>query len=281
MNTRRSILTIAALFAAIVAAAPWVGAQAADRFITVASTTSTKASGLFDYMLPIFEKKTGIQVRVVAVGTGQAIAMAKRGDADVLFVHHRPSEDKFVKEGFGVKRRDVMYNDYVIVGPKADPAGIAGTKDVLKVFKTIAEKKAPFASRGDDSGTHKKELSVWKTAGIDVKKASGGWYRSTGSGMGATLNTAAGMGAYALTDRGTWIAFKNKAAMKIVSEGGADLANPYGVMLVNKAKFAHIKDKDGQAFIDWLVSKEGQGTIASFKKDGQPLFFPSAKGKDS
>lgn len=281
MNIRKSILTFAALSAAVAVAAPWTGVQAADRFITVASTTSTKASGLFDYMLPIFEKKTGIQVRVVAVGTGQAIAMAKRGDADVLFVHHRPSEDKFVAEGFGMKRFDVMYNDFVLVGPKADPAGVAGNKDVKKVFKTIADKKAPFASRGDDSGTHKKELAIWKSVGVDVKQASGGWYRSTGSGMGATLNTAAGMGAYALADRGSWIAFKNKANMKIVSEGDKGLANPYGVILVNKAKFAHVKDKDGKAFVDWLISKEGQGAIASFKKDGEPLFFPSATGKDS
>jgi tungstate transport system substrate-binding protein len=250
-------------------------ASADERFITVASTTSTENSGLFGHILPMFTKKTGIAVRVVAVGTGQAIRLAERGDADVLFVHHRPSEEKFVKDGFSVERFDVMYNDYVLVGPKADPAKIADGKDVAAAFKKIADAKAPFASRGDNSGTHKAELEVWDKAKIDTKGAA--WYRSTGSGMGATLNTAAGMGAYALADRGTWISFKNKADMRIVVEGDPVLFNPYGVMAVNPAKHPHIKAKDGQAFVNWLISSEGQAAIASFKLDGQQLFFPDAK----
>jgi tungstate transport system substrate-binding protein len=229
-------------------------AQAAERFITVASTTSTRNSGLYDYLLPLFTKATGIEVRVVAVGTGQAIKLARNGDADVLFVHHRKSEEKFVADGFGVKRFDVMYNDFV-----------------------VAAVKASFASRGDDSGTHKKELSLWKAAGVDVKAASGSWYRSTGSGMGATLNTASGMNAYALTDRGTWLKFANRGDLDIAVEGDKNLFNPYGVILVNPAKFKHIKAKDGQAFIDWLVSAAGQSAIGAYKLKGKQAFFPNAK----
>ena len=250
-------------------------ASAAERFITVASTTSTENSGLFGHILPQFTKKTGIAVRVVAVGTGQAIRLAERGDADVLFVHHAPSEEKFVKEGYGIERFAVMYNDYVVVGPKADPARIGGLKNVTAAFKKVAAAKTPFASRGDNSGTHIAELAIWTQAGVDVKGAA--WYRSTGSGMGATLNTAAGMGAYALADRGTWISFKNKQDIKIVVEGDPALFNPYGVIAVNPAKHPHIKVKDGQTFVSWLVSGEGQAAIAGFKLDGQQLFFPNAK----
>ena len=260
---------------ALIALAPPATAAAADRFITVASTTSTENSGLFGHILPLFTKKTGIEVRVVAVGTGQAIRLAERGDADVLFVHHQASEEKFVREGHGLMRFAVMYNDYVVVGPKADPAGIGGLKDAAAAFKKIAAAKATFASRGDNSGTHKAELALWSQAGIDVKGA--GWYRATGSGMGATLNTAAGMGAYALADRGTWISFKNKQDLKIAVAGDPTLFNPYGAIAVNPAKHPHIKVKEAQAFVNWLVSAEGQAAIASFKLEGEPLFFPNAK----
>ena len=252
-------------------------AAAAERFITVASTTSTEQSGLFKHLLPIFEKKTGIEVRVVAVGTGQAIKLAEKGDADVLFVHHKPSEEKFVAEGWGIKRLPVMYNDFVLVGPASDPAKVAGLKDTAAAFKRIAEAKAPFASRGDKSGTHLAELAFWKAAGVDAAAASGQWYRETGSGMGPTLNTAAGMNAYALADRGTWLSFKNRQELKIVVEGDPKLFNQYGVMLVNKAKHPHVKDKDGQTLVDWLVSPEGQKAIADFKIGGEQLFFPNAK----
>ena len=267
-------IRFAALAAALAFLIPFA-ASSADRFITVASTTSTENSGLFGHILPLFTKKTGIAVRVVAVGTGQAIRLAERGDADVLFVHHTPSEEKFVKEGYGVERFGVMYNDYVLVGPKADPAKIAGLKDVTAAFKKVAAASAPFASRGDNSGTHKAELEIWSRAGTDVKGAP--WYRSTGSGMGATLNTAAGMAAYALADRGTWISFKNKQDLKIVVEGDPVLFNPYGVMAVNPAKHPHIKAKDASAFVNWLISAEGQAAIAGFKLDGQQLFFPNAR----
>lgn len=252
-------------------------ALAEDRFITIASTTSTENSGLFGHILPQFQKKTGIAVRVVAVGTGQAIRLAADGNADVLLVHHRASEDKFVADGLGVKRLDVMYNDYVLVGPAKDPAGVKSVKDAKSAFAKIAAAKAPFASRADDSGTHKAELELWKTAGVDIKAASGGWYRETGSGMGATLNTASGLGAYALADRGTWASFKNKGDLAIVLEGDAALFNPYGVILVNPARHPHTKVKDGQAFIDWLTGSEGQSAVAAFKIEGQTLFFPSAK----
>jgi tungstate transport system substrate-binding protein len=250
--------------------------HAADRFIIVQSTTSTANSGLFDDILPRFTAASGIEVRVVAVGTGQALKNARNGDGDVLLVHAKPAEEKFVADGFGVSRRDVMFNDFVIVGPAADPAGIAGTGDVVAALQKIAATKAPFASRGDDSGTHKKEVSLWQAAGIDAAGDSGTWYRETGSGMGATLNAAVGMAAYTLTDRATWIAFANKADFKIVSEGDKRLFNQYGVILVNPERHPHVKKDDGQAFIDWLLSDTGQAAIAGFKKDGQQLFFPNA-----
>ena len=252
-------------------------AQAADEFIVVQSTTSTANSGLLDAILPQFTGKTGIEVRVVAVGTGQAIKNAENGDGDVLLVHAKPAEEKFVADGWGVQRFDVMYNDFVVVGPTADPAGVKGGTDVVAAFQAIAAAEAPFASRGDDSGTHKAELKFWKEAGVDVKAASGGWYRETGSGMGATLNAAQGMGAYALTDRGTWISFGNKDGMEIAVEGDERLFNQYGVILVNPQKHPSVKAEAGQAFIDWLIGPEGQAAIAGFKLDGQELFFPNAK----
>ncbi len=260
------------LAATLIATGP-AGAEA--RFITVASTTSTQDSGLFEYLLPIFTAKTGIEVRVVAKGTGQAIKLAEAGDADVLFVHHQPSEEKFVADGFGVKRFPVMYNDFLIVGPKADPAGIRGLGDVAVALQKIAAAEAPFASRGDDSGTYKAELALWKAAGIDPKPASGTWYREMGAGMGETLNAAAGMGAYALTDRATWVAFQNKGELEALTEGDKRLFNQYGVILVNPARFPQVKAADGQAFVDWLISPEGQQAIAGFQVQGQQLFFPN------
>jgi tungstate transport system substrate-binding protein len=242
-------------------------------FITVASTTSTEQSGLFKHLLPIFEKSTGIQVRVVALGTGQALDMGKRGDADVVFVHARPLEEKFVAEGFGVKRFEVMYNDFVLVGPKSDPAGVGGGKDIVAALSKIAAARAPFASRGDRSGTHFAELQLWQAAGIDPAKGKGDWYRETGAGMGPTLNTASGMNAYALTDRGTWLSFKNRGELVISVQGDKRLFNQYGVILVNKP---HVKKEAGQRFIDWLISSEGQDAIADYRIGGQQLFFPNA-----
>jgi tungstate transport system substrate-binding protein len=252
-------------------------AAAAEPFITVASTTSTENSGLFGFILPQFQQATGIEVRVVAVGTGQAMKNAERGDADVLFVHHQPSEEQFVAQGFGVKRHDVMYNDYVLLGPAIDPAGVRGVKDIVAALRQVAAKRSPFVSRGDDSGTHKLELSLWQAAGIDVEQASGSWYRETGSGMGATLNTTGGLDGYTISDRGTWISFKNKGRLAILLEGDPRLFNQYGIMLVNPAKHAHVKAKEGQAFIDWLTSDQGQQAIADFRVEGQQLFFPNAK----
>jgi tungstate transport system substrate-binding protein len=249
---------------------------AEERFITVASTTSTENSGLFGHILPIFETETGIKVRVVAVGTGQAIRLAERGDADVLFVHHAPSEEKFIADGFGVKRYSVMYNDFVLIGPRADPAGVAGLKDILTALRGIADKQAMFVSRGDDSGTHKLEQALWKGAGVDVRAASGTWYRETGSGMGATLNTASGLSAYTLSDRGTWISFGNKADLALLFEGDPRLFNAYGVILVNPGRHPHIKAQDGQSFIDWLTSARGQQAISNFRVGGEQLFFPNA-----
>lgn len=243
----------------------------------VASTTSTENSGLFGHILPKFEAASGIRVKVVAVGTGQAIKLAQNGDADVLFVHHRASEEKFVADGDGVKRFDVMYNEFVLVGPKADPAGVRGMRRAPDAFAKIAAAKAVFASRGDDSGTHKTELGIWKAATVDVKAVNAQWYRETGSGMGATLNTAAGLGAYALTDRGTWLSFANKGDLEIVVEGDERLFNPYGAILVNPEKHSHVKATEGQAFIDWLVSEAGQKAIADYKVGGLQLFFPNAK----
>ena len=253
-------------------------AAAEDSFIIVQSTTSTQNSGLFDHILPIFTAKTGIEVRVVAVGTGQALKNAANGDGDVLLVHAKPAEEKFVADGFGVARQDVMYNDFVIVGPAADPAGVAGMRDVVAALKQIAGVEAPFASRGDDSGTHKKEVALWNEAAVELTAVSGAWYRETGSGMGATLNTAVGMGAYALTDRATWISFKNRGDFDVQVEGDERLFNQYGVILVNPEKHASVKVKAGQAFIDWLTGPEGQAAIASYKLNGEQLFFPNAKG---
>ena len=263
----------AVFFCAFVFALP---ATAQQRYITVASTTSTEQSGLFRHLLPIFQKQTGIAVRVVAVGTGQALDMGRRGDADVVFVHDQPAEEKFVAEGYGVTRFPVMYNDFVLVGPKSDPARVARDRNIAEALKTIEAAKSPFASRGDNSGTHAAELRLWKAAGIDPLIGKGSWYRETGSGMGPTLNTAAGMSAYALTDRGTWLSFKNRGDLTIVVEGDQRLFNQYGVMLVNPAKHAHVKKDLAQAFVDWLVSREGQRAIASYRIGGEQLFFPNA-----
>jgi tungstate transport system substrate-binding protein len=251
---------------------------AAQESILVQSTTSTEASGLYDYLLPIFEQAKGITVNVVAVGTGQAIQNARNCDGDVLLVHAKAQEEKFVADGGGVERFDLMYNDFVVVGPAADPAGIAGMTDAKAAFARIAEAAAPFASRGDESGTHTKELQIWEAAGVDVDAASGGWYRETGSGMGATLNTAVGMGAYALTDRGTWISFENRGDFEILVEGDEGLFNQYGVMLVNPEACPSVKAAAGQTFIDWLLSDDGQKAIASYQLNGQQLFFPNAGG---
>ncbi len=252
-------------------------AQAEDKFITVASTTSTEQSGLFGYLLPAFEKKSGIKVRVVALGTGQALDMGRRGDADVVFVHDKAAEEKFVAEGYGIDRQEVMYNDFVLIGPKADPAKIGGSKDILEALKMVEAAKAPFVSRGDKSGTHAAELRYWKAAGVDLDKVKGPWYRDTGSGMGPALNTAASMNAYILADRGTWLSFKNRAELAVLVEGDQRLFNQYGVMLVNPAKHPHVKRELGRQFIDWVVSADGQQTIADYKIAGQQLFFPNAK----
>ena len=249
-------------------------AAAGTRFITVSSTTSTQDSGLFGHILPLFKAKTGIEVRVVSQGTGQALDTGRRGDADVVFVHAK--EEKFVADGFGLERKPVMYNDFVLIGPKADPAGIAGTKDIAAALVKIAEKGAPFVSRGDKSGTHSAELALWKVAGVDLEAKKGAWYREIGQGMGAALNTAGGMGAYVLADRGTWISFKNRGDLGIAVEGDRRLFNQYGVIAVNPAKHPHVKINDGQAFVNWLVSPEGQKAIADYKIEGQQLFFPNA-----
>lgn len=246
-------------------------------YITVASTTSTANSGLFEDILPQFTQKSGIEVRIVAVGTGQALRLARKGDADVLFVHHRPSEDQFVEKGYGTKRYDVMYNDFIIVGPKSDPAHIKGCSSPIQALQAIKEAKSPFASRGDDSGTNKKELSLWNTAQVSKSDLKEAWYRNTGSGMGATLNIASGMNAYSLTDRGTWLSFKNKGTLNILCEGHASLFNPYGVIPVSQKKFPHVKENMAQEFINWLISHQGQQLIADFKIDGKQLFIPSAK----
>ena len=250
---------------------------AAERFITVASTTSTENSGLFDAILPRFQQESGIAVRVVSLGTGQAIKAAERGDADVLFVHHKPSEEQFVAAGFGVQRHDVMYNDFVIVGPRADPAGIRGMTDASAALTQVATRQAVFVSRGDDSGTHKLEMSLWQAAGVNPAAASGSWYREVGAGMGATLNTASAMDGYTLTDRATWLSFKNTGELALLVEGDTRLFNQYGVILVNPAKHGHVKAADGQAFIYWLLSERGQQAIAAFRIAGAQVFFPNAK----
>ena len=269
--TKPFLLALALL--ALTAASP---ARAGERAVTLASTTSTENSGLIAHLLPQFTRATGIDVRVIAVGTGQALRIARNGDADVLLVHHRASEERFVAEGYGVKRHDVMYNDFVLVGPRADPARLRGLDDAAAALARIAAARAPFASRGDDSGTHKKELDLWAAAGLDPSAASGSWYRETGSGMGATLNAATGMGAYALSDRATWLAFRNKGDVEVLVEGDPRLFNPYGVILVNPARHPHVHAREGQAFIDWLVSDPGQAAIAAYRLDGRQLFFPNA-----
>ena len=266
---RRLLLSVALL-----AALP---ALAQEKFIVVASTTSTEQSGLFGYVLPVFQKKTGIQVRVVALGTGQALDLARRGDADVVFVHARAAEEKFLAEGHGVRRFDVMYNDFVLIGPRADPAKVSGGRDILDALKKIKAASAPFVSRGDRSGTHIAELDLWKLAGIDIATEKGPWYRDTGQGMGPALNTTAAMNAYILADRGTWISFKNRGELAIAVEGDKRLFNQYGVMLVNPAKHPNVKKDLGQAFVDWVISPEGQKTIAEYRIGGEQLFFPNAK----
>jgi tungstate transport system substrate-binding protein len=269
---RALLLALAAFFAS---ATPSL-AIAQERPITVASTTSTEQSGLFGFLLPRFKARSGIDVRVVAVGTGQALDIGRRGDADVVFVHDKPAEEAFVSEGFGVKRFEVMYNDFVVVGPQADPAHIAGGKDVVEAFRKIAAARAAFISRGDRSGTHAAELRYWQEAGIDIEAAKGGWYREIGQGMGPALNMAAATGSYLLSDRGTWLSFKNRNGLAILVEGDRRLFNQYGVMLVNPARHPQVKAAEGQALIDWLLSAEGQRTIASFTIGGEQLFFPDA-----
>ena len=274
---RRSLFNLFAV-AAIATLIPQASAQ--EKFIVVASTTSTEQSGLFGHLLPAFEQDTGIKVRVVAVGTGQALDIGRRGDADVVFVHDRAAEDKFMAEGQGVKRSPVMYNDFVLIGPKSDPAKVAGGKDILEALRKVDAAKAPFVSRGDRSGTHAAELRYWKDAGVDLEKAKGPWYRDTGSGMGPALNTAASLNAYILADRGTWLSFKNRGELAIAVQGDKRLFNQYGVMLVNPDKHPNVKKELGQAFIDWLVSPRGQAVIAAYKIDGEQLFFPNA-GSDA
>ena len=251
-------------------------AIAQEKSIVVSSTTSTEQSGLFGFILPIFKMKSGIDVKVVAVGTGQALDIGRRGDADVVFVHDKPAEEKFISEGFATQRNEVMYNDFVLIGPKSDPAKIAGGKDIQAAFKKIASAQAPFVSRGDKSGTHAAELRYWKDAGI-TPASSSSWYKETGSGMGPALNTASGMNGYILADRATWLSFKNRGDLAILVQGDPKLFNQYGVMLVNPAKFPNVKKVEGQAFIDWILSKNGQDVIASYQLGGEQLFFPNAK----
>ena len=271
--TRSNFAAAFALFTSMVLAAP---GHAEEKSIIVQSTTSTQNSGLFDYILPIYQKTSGIKVNVVAVGTGQAIKNARNCDGDVLFVHAKPAEEKFVSDGYGVQRFDVMYNDFVIVGPTADPAGVSGGNDAVASLKKIAETKSVFASRGDDSGTHKKELSLWKQASVDVEAASGSWYRETGSGMGATLNVSVGMGAYTMTDRATWIAFRNKGGHKIAVEGDEGMFNQYGIIQVNPVTCPNVKADAAKDFVDWIITAPGQSAIAAYKLDGKQLFFSNA-----
>ena len=270
MLTRRLLIAVAAslVFAG--------HAFAQEKSIVVASTTSTQDSGLFGHLLPMFKAKTGIDVKVVAQGTGQALDTARRGDADVVFVHAKPAEEKFLAEGFGVKRYPVMYNDFVLIGPKSDPAGIKGSKDIVAALGAIKAKGADFISRGDKSGTHQAELNLWKVAGIDIARDKGPWYKEIGQGMGAALNTASASNAYVLADRGTWLSFKNRGDLGIAVEGDKRLFNQYGVMLVNPEKHPSVKKDFGQQFIDWLVSSEGQKAIADYKINGEQLFYPNA-----
>jgi tungstate transport system substrate-binding protein len=272
MKSRRHILALAAgaLLAGI------TSASAQDKSIVVSSTTSTQDSGLFGHILPLFKAQTGIDVKVVAQGTGQALDTGRRGDADVVFVHAKSAEEKFLSEGFGTKRYPVMYNDFVLIGPKSDPAGIKSSKDIVAALKAIKDKSAPFISRGDRSGTHIAEQNLWKGAGIDIEKDKGPWYKSIGQGMGAALNAASASNSYVLADRGTWLSFKNRGDLIVSMEGDKRLFNQYGVMLVNPAKYPAVKKELGQAFIDWLVSPDGQKAIADYKVGGEPLFYPNA-----
>ncbi len=270
MPSRRHLLILAVL--ALAGASP---ACAQEKSILVASTTSTEDSGLFGHLLPLFKARTGIAVKVVAQGTGQALDTGRRGDTDVVFVHARPQEEKFVADGFGVRRHPVMYNDFVLIGPRHDPAGAAG-KDIAAALRAIKQKQAAFVSRGDRSGTHAAELALWPAAGIDIGRDKARWYRQVGQGMGAALNIASASDAYVLADRGTWIPFRNRGSLGIVVEGDARLFNQYGAMLVNPARHPHVKKELGQAFIDWLVSPEGQKAIGDYRVDGQQLFFPNA-----
>jgi tungstate transport system substrate-binding protein len=272
MQTRRFLLG-----AAVAAVIGFAGAGfAQEKSIVVASTTSTQDSGLFGYLLPLFKAKAGIDVKVVAQGTGQALDTARRGDADVVFVHAKAAEEKFLAEGFGVKRFPVMYNDFILIGPVRDPAGVSGTRDIVAALKAIRQMQAPFVSRGDRSGTHQAELALWATAGIDLAKDKGPWYREIGQGMGAALNTAGAMNAYTISDRGTWISFRNKGDLVIAVQGDQRLFNQYGVMLVNPAKHPSVKTALGEQFIDWLISPEGQQVIANYRINGQQLFYPNA-----
>ena len=270
MFTRRFLIAVAA--SAVLGAA----AFAQDKSIVVASTTSTQDSGLFAHILPLFKAKTGIDVRVVAQGTGQALDTGRRGDADVVFVHARSAEEKFLAEGFGAKRYPVMYNDFILIGPQSDPAGIRGSKDIVAALGTLKNKGSPFISRGDKSGTHQAELNLWSIAGIDIANEKGPWYKEIGQGMGAALNTASASNAYVLADRGTWLSFKNRGDLVIAVEGDKRLFNQYGVMLVNPQKHPGVKKELGQQFIDWLVSAEGQKAIADYKINGEQLFYPNA-----
>ncbi len=274
---KRHYASLAFALSLLAAATP---AFTQDKSIVVASTTSTQDSGLFGHILPLFKAKTGIEVKIIAQGTGQALDTARRGDADVVFVHAKSQEEKFVADGQGVKRFDVMYNDFVLIGPKSDPAGVSG-KDIGTALKTIQEKGIPFVSRGDRSGTHSAELALWKQTGVDLEKAKGPWYREIGQGMGAALNTAGAMNAYAVSDRGTWLSFKNPGDLVIAVEGDKRLFNQYGVILVNPEKRPSVKKELGQSFIDWLVSPEGQAAIAAYQVNGKQLFFPNAEKKAS
>jgi tungstate transport system substrate-binding protein len=275
----RRLFTAIAAFAIL--AVGGASAIAQDKSIVVASTTSTQDSGLFDHILPLFEAKTGVDVKVVAQGTGQALDTGRRGDADVVFVHAKAQEEKFIEEGFGVKRFDVMYNDFILIGPRSDPASVNGTKDITAALTAIQVKGAPFVSRGDKSGTHSAELRLWKEAGIDIAAVKGDWYREIGQGMGAALNTAGAMNAYVLSDRATWLSFKNRGELDIAVEGDKRLFNQYGVMLVNPEKHPSVKADLGQSFVDWLVSPEGQEAIGEYKIDDQQLFFPNAQRERS
>ena len=277
MPTRRAFLAFAPAAAVLASSAAYTHqASAQEKSIVVASTTSTQDSGLFGHILPLFKKKSGIDVRVISQGTGQALDTGRRGDADVVFVHAKPQEEKFVADGFGVRRYPVMYNDFVLVGPKNNSGGINGTKDIVAALKTIKDKGVAFISRGDKSGTHAAELALWKIAAIDTAKDRGTWYKEIGQGMGAALNTASASSAYVLADRGTWLSFKNRGDLVVAVEGDNRLFNQYGVMLVNPEKHKHVKKELGQAFIDWLISAEGQKAIADYKIGGQQLFFPNA-----